>query len=98
MGTQPSSLTLLAVARTRQKLKTDFYRVTEAAGGPLQFRDALRELMRRRGRNRQTLLRQGRFDLHRCQENNSIIEGDFGRVRQYDIPDIAQPDSSTREI
>jgi len=98
MGTQPSPTAQLVMPRSRQKLKTDFYRVTELKGGPNNFRDALRELMRKRGRNRQTLLRQGRFDLHHCYEKNSIIEGDFGRVRQYDIPDIALPDATTRAI
>lgn len=98
MGTTSPVVATAATLRTRQYLKVDFFRVMPTAGGPSHFQASLRELLRRRGKNRIVQIRQGRVDLHACKETGSLIQGEFGRVRMYDIPSIAKADSSISEI
>lgn len=87
-----------AELRSNQWFNIDFFRIGPSAGGPLHFRDALREMIARPGAGRSILLREGRVDFHHGEESGVLIEGEIGRVRTHDTPSIACGDCSVREI
>jgi hypothetical protein len=82
----------------RQRLNVDFYKVSAAAGGPLAFRNALREMIARKGALRRVLVRGERIDVHSIQETGTMIEGEVGRLRSHDIPAISDKECATRDI
>jgi hypothetical protein len=85
-------------AGARQKVNVDFYKVSNAAGGPTAFRNALREIIARKGAHRRVLVRGERIDVHSIQENATTIEGEVGRLRSHDIPAISDKECVTRDI
>ena len=87
-----------AFGRTKQKINIDFYRVEELAGGRLGFRDALREAMRVRGRNRSCDVWGEPVGLFEGHENGSLMEGEIGRIRMTDTPAIGSRDCVLKEI
>ena len=84
--------------RSRQKIKVDFYTVSENAGGPIAFRNALKELIARKGALRRIEVRGERIDVHHIEQNGSVFEGEVGRLRSHDVPAIAAHDCSTKDI
>jgi hypothetical protein len=84
--------------RSNQWFNIDFFRIGPSAGGQVQFRNALREMIARPGAGRSVFLRDGRVDFHHGHEDGAIIEGEIGRVRTHDTPSIACGDCSVREI
>lgn len=84
--------------RSNQSFNIDFFRIGPSAGGPVEFRNALREMIARPGAGRSVFLREGRVDFHYGEEHGVIIEGEIGRVRTHDTPSIACGDCSVEEI
>lgn len=94
----PKKTAASARLRSRQNVNVDFYKVSNAAGGPAAFRNALQELITRRGATRRIDVRGERIDVHHIERNGVIFEGELGRLRSHDVPAIAAHDCSTKDI
>jgi hypothetical protein len=84
---------------SKQRINVDFYKVEKnAGGGPTAFKDALKDLIARKGSYRRLVVSGERIDVHHLLQTNNIFEGEFGRLRSHDVPSIATKECDTKDI
>jgi hypothetical protein len=79
-------------------MNIDFFRVEDLAGGRIGFRNALREAVRARGRNRSCIVWDEPVGLFEGHEDGNLIEGEVGRIRMTDTPAIGSRECVLEEI
>jgi len=87
-----------ALGRTKINMNIDFFRVEDVAGGRIGFRDAMREALRVRGRNRSCMVWGEPVGLFEGHEDGNLIEGEVGRIRMTDTPSIGSRECVLEEI